>query len=144
MAFVLQEIAIEFCETLVHNLFFNVKIIPVPYAILSELKMVSLIFPYLGTLLFCCLGWIASIMLRIMAEEIEHWSTINRPANNLRLNNLVLMSFDGWRRRYFLIVEFVRQINCDQLPFWFHSFGRHSLRIRTDNQHVLSITRRIS
>lgn len=101
----------EFTETLYGHLLFEAKILTTLRVILSGLRMVSLAFPYVGTILFCCLGWMASIMLRIMAEEIQT-SIINRPDNYVRLNNWVLMSFDGWRRRYFLVIEFVHQINC--------------------------------
>lgn len=69
--------------------------------------MVSLIFPYLGSILFCSLGWMASVMFQIMAEEID---SAKLDSNDCCL--MVTTSFiDGWRRRYFLIVEFVDEIN---------------------------------
>lgn len=104
-----QEISIQLVETLIDRLWISgvVTSLPTPHVVFSALNMVSLIFPYLGSILFCSLGWMASVMFQIMAEEID---SAKLDSNDCCL--MVTTSFiDGWRRRYFLIVEFVDEIN---------------------------------
>ncbi|KAI9562554.1 hypothetical protein GHT06_010007 [Daphnia sinensis] len=106
--FVSIEIAIELVETLIDRLWISgvVTSLPTPHVVVSALNMVSLIFPYLGSILFCSLGWMASVLFQIMAEEID--------STKLEANDdcLVVASFiDEWRRRYFIIVEFVDEIS---------------------------------
>ncbi len=65
--------------------------------------MVALVYPYLGSILFSCLGWMASAMLRILAEEI----VIVAGAEPSAVGGLL----DSWRRRYLLIVHLVHQMS---------------------------------
>lgn len=75
--------------------------------VLRGLSMVSFMMPFLASILFCCLGWMASLMIRVLVEELQS-----------KTNAISSTQFDEWmsfleklRTCYLFVIEFVDQIS---------------------------------
>ncbi|XP_057368100.1 uncharacterized protein LOC130689104 [Daphnia carinata] len=132
--FVLIEIAIELVETLIYRLWISsiVASLSTSHVVFSALNMVSLIFPYLGSVLFCSLGWMASVVFQIMAEEID--------SANVDSSDCLAMTYfiNQWRRRYFLVVEFVDEMSRHFGVFLLVVTASEFVRMTNTSFHLLT------
>ena len=116
-----QEVIIQGGETLSHLLKED-RAVPLSLyeQIFFMMQVVALLIAYFGGTLFCCLCWMASVMMRMLADDIRSQRRHHRRLQHCRFRTAHQSScwtgqtdwtsmVDCWRRRYLLTAELVHQ-----------------------------------
>lgn len=107
---------------------------PIVSKFMHILSTLFILYLFIGIFLYCCLTWVACAMLNMLEKDVLKYSQRKRRGieGDYDLWHQKLVS---WKHRYYLIDEFVHQINNSFGPFILLMLTSYFIRM-TNNSFI--------